>query len=247
MLNSVQEQASKPCAGALSRPLVSAGYCHRIRSADYRVVCSRPDEPGYQQASSLVREVFHKTYDARCSHFLPLLLSFNTVSGPHGALGMKPATNGSLYLEQYLSKQVEQEISQCFMKPVVRDQVVEIGNLVVRSSGTGQFMLAILGTILKQAGLRYIVFTATPQVQAMMQRLCWPTHAICAADPGRLTDRESHWGRYYETNPVVRVGDIEEASEFLTDPYVRGLISPYSALITRVAQSLRAAVNPIGH
>lgn len=222
--------------------MIATNYCQRIRRADYHVLCSRPDEPGYQQASSLVAEVFSKTYDARCSHFLPYLLSFKSRSALQGALGVRPASIDNLYLEQYLLRPVEQEISQCFRTPVVRDQVVEIGNLVVKGGGTGQFMLAVLGTILKQAGLRWIVFTATPQVEAMMARTHWHTHEICAADPSRLTDTDSQWGRYYDSNPRVRVGNIEDAESFLSDPYVRGVISPYSTLITRAAHSLRAAV-----
>ena len=223
------------------KPIMSANYCQRVRQADYDLYCSRPGEVGYQQAKDLVAEVFKKVYDARCSHFLPLLLSFKSDDHLHGALGMRPASLGSLYLEQYLDKPVEQDISHCFKTPVVRDQVVEIGNLVVRSAGAGQFLLAILGTIVKQAGMRWVVFTATPQVEVMLKKIRWHTEEICRADSRLLSDSESQWGRYYETNPCVRVGNIDHAEEFLTDPYVRGLLSPYSAFINRAAQALKNA------
>lgn len=223
------------------KPIMSAAYCQRIRHYDYELQCNRPDEPGYLRASNLVAEVFKKVYDARCSHFLPLLLSMKSDNNLHGALGMRPAATDELYLEQYLTRPVEQEISRCFKTPVVRNQVVEIGNLVVKSCGAGQFMLALLGTIVKQAGLRWLVFTATPQVEAMLHKIHWHTEEVCQADVTRLQDNKSHWGRYYETKPRVRVGNIEEAEEFLCDPYVRGLISPYSPFLSRAAQALRDA------
>lgn len=225
----------------VSKPIMSTAYCQRIRKCDYQFYYSRPDEPGYLRASNLVAEVFNKIYDARLSHFLPLLLSMKSEERLHGALGVRSAARDQLFLEQYLVRPVEQEISRCFKTPVARNQVVEIGNLVVRSSGAGQFLMAILGTIVKQAGLRWLVFTATPQVEAMMRKIHWQTEVICRADAASLKDSDSHWGRYYETQPRVIAGNIDDAAEFLADPYVRALISPYSSFIHRAAQALKAA------
>lgn len=220
--------------------VASVAYCRRIRRAEMAVSCFQPRELGYRQASRLVADVFSDTYDAHCSHFLPFLLSFSARDQLRGALGLRPAGMGPLYLEQYLDKPIEQEISGCYRCPVERGQIVEIGNLVARQGGTGLFMFAILGTVLQLAGVSWMAFTATPHVADMMDAIHLRTFELCRADPSRLTDKESHWGRYYDSNPSVMVASLADAKEFLNDPYIKGLVSPYTSQLRQMARSIRA-------
>ena len=58
-----------------------------------------------------------------------------------------------------------------------------------------------------------MVFTATRELISIFNRLGLPLLALAPADPARLGEAASTWGRYYDTQPVVVAGRIRMALE----------------------------------
>lgn len=163
-----------------------------------------------------VQSVFERAYGAQVTHFLPCLM---TLGGPDGelqaALGMRKANHRPLFLEAYLDKAVEAHIAQVTGRAVERASIVEVGNLASTRRGALRSLITALTAYLMGAGSEWAVFTATPTVLNAFHKLGITLHALGAADKARLGAAGELWGSYYETGPVVVVGNVPEACAVL--------------------------------
>ena len=199
------------------------------------------DSPERRTIESLVAERFAKQFDARINQFLPLLLGLRTGGRYAAVAGLRPGANNELFLEQYLDRLAEQELSHVFRTPVDRGQVVEIGNLVATEAGAGYLMFACLAPLLQTAGFRWVICTATPQVEKMLQKMGFDPVRIRAADPARLTGGAADWGTYYASRPHVIAGDVRSAGEMidwdLLPTVFRRELSGVALALQRIRQS----------
>lgn len=154
-----------------------------------------------------IAAAFAERYGATVDHFLPHLLCLSASHRLGAVAGLRLARESTLFLEQYFDVPVEQAVSGAYRTPVDRTQVVEIGNLASFVQGSAALLFALLPTILRAAGMRWVVCTATPQVRAILDKLRLPVRAICVADPDRLGAGKDSWGSYYSGSPQVIVGD----------------------------------------
>ena len=186
-----------------------------------------------QELEAFIARKFEDQHDAQINEFLPYLLSLRDSDQLSAVVGLRLAKESGFFLERYLDVPIEQAISQAFRTPVDSDRIVEIGNLAATTPGSARMLFAILASVLHQAGLRWVVCTATPQVKSMLDKIQFPSRAICSADAARLEDSASRWGDYYATCPQVIVGDSEAAA------YRVASDRTLSALTYRLAQPIR--------
>jgi hypothetical protein len=191
-----------------------------------------------------ISQKFSKAYDAELTEFLPNLLSLSA-SGELGAVvGVREAAVGALFLEQYLDSPVEQSVAGVFRTPVDRSQIVEIGNLAAYVPGLAYTLFAVLATVLDQAGFRWVVCTATPQVATMLAKMGFSSQAICDADPARLKNGAAAWGEYYASRPTVIAGDISSAAaKVYENRDMAALVLQFAEPIARMAADLRKAIS----
>lgn len=200
------------------------------------------DSSERQELEACIAQRFDQQYDARIRHFLPYLLSLKESDQLGAVVGMRLAGQAELFLERYLDSSVEQAISRVVRQPIDRGQVVEIGNLASALPGTASVLFAILATVLHRAGIRWVACTATPQVQAMLQKMQFSTHRICSADAAALGDQADEWGNYYASRPQVIVGSTQQAVETAArNPALRALLRKLDDQINRFARELRTA------
>ena len=223
---------------------------HRVATAPQARPVARPSgsqiglvpvgSAGRTALETCIAEKFARTYDARVEHFLPYLLSLKHSSGLGAVAGLNLAGQSPLFLEQYLDRPVEQTVAGVFRTPVDRAQIVEIGNLASAAQGSAALLFGLLPVLLHEAGIRWVVCTATPQIRSMLDRLDFQTHTICTADADVLGDRKDDWGSYYDCQPDVIVGDVERAVDrALTNKYVGRLALALAEPISDIAASLR--------
>jgi hypothetical protein len=167
--------------------------------------------PDREQVEHYIHDRFARAYEAQVGHFMPVLLALRHHHTVVGALGLRPAAEGPLFLEQYLDQPVEQSLAAALRQPVPRDGIIEIGNLAADHHGASLMLFFTLGSLMRAAGYRWLVFSATPQVAAMMTKLNLATRHLAPADPARLGHEAAEWGRYYQTCPQVLVGDMDSA------------------------------------
>jgi len=140
---------------------------------------------GRHDLEARIAAQFARKYGARIDAFLPYLVNLG-IEGRHGAVvGLWPAREAPLFLERYLQAPIEQAISRAFHTPVSRDQVVEVGNLAAAVPGAVAMLFGILATILHEAGMRWVVCTATPRVRSILDDLDLPSRTLRA--DGRQT------------------------------------------------------------
>lgn len=193
---------------------------------------------------ALIRQRFASAYGAQVSQFLPYLLSVRQQDTVTAALGVRLADAGPLFLETYLDQPVEQCLAAATRGPVVRSGIVEIGNLAAEQATSSLLLFLALGNLLQAAGLRWLVFSATPLVSAMVAKLHLRTHLLAEADPARLGDQRAPWGHYYDCHPQVVAADLQSA--FTHDDTCPGMtpVKLLAPIGEALAPALRAARQP---
>ena len=158
-----------------------------------------------------IHDKFLKIYDARIEHFLPYLLSLKCLDKFSGAVGIRPAETGPLFLEQYLTQPVEQEIGLRLRHEVSREHIVELGNLVSARRGSNQLLFTFLAALLGEVNREWVVFTATREVEKLLGKMNFNLIPLCSASADKLTTPEQEWGSYYRHSPRVLLGYVPGA------------------------------------
>ena len=184
---------------------------HPSVQPSYRLdVHLQPDE----RILEFVQQRFALHHDARIEQLLPWQC---TLSDEQGTLlasaGFKPASDGPLFFEHYLETPVEQQLASALQQPVLRDDILEVGNLAALD-GHGRLLILALVQYLVEQRYRYVAFTATDQVRALFRSLGLQPHFLQSARRD-LVPQPERWGRYYDHDPKVVAGDIRQGYQLL--------------------------------
>ncbi|MDH4554403.1 thermostable hemolysin [Pseudomonas sp. BN417] len=173
-------------------------------------------DPGRSQAEAFVHRRFLSVHGADVRQFMPELLSMRNHHGALSAVaGLRLASQGQLFLEQYLEAPAETMIAQQAARPVARDQIVEVGNLASINSGNARLIIVAVTWLLYLRGLDWVVFTGASTLINSFRRLGLEPLLLGDAVPGRLGDAQQQWGTYYEQKPQVFCGSIRFGFEQL--------------------------------
>jgi hypothetical protein len=175
-----------------------------------RMMVCQPGDEGREDLEVLIQSAFSRQHGARVHSFMPSLLGlWGTTGRPAGAVGYRGAEEGPLFLENYLSGPIEALIKQRTTKSVVRREIVEVGNLAGVNCRAACRLATALPPILLAQGRRWIVFTATDTVRAILIRLGAPLVELAPADAAKAPVGDD-WGRYYSRDPRVMVGHLPD-------------------------------------
>jgi hypothetical protein len=182
-----------------------------LNTVPTRIELSSRDAERRVELERFVQGCFARTWGARVSEFMPLLAALRSDAGELvGVLGMRPAEEGPLFLEQYLDRPVEQQVAQVARVPVFRGRITEVGNLAAVAPGGGRWLITALTAYLHAAGREWVVFTGGPELRNAFHRLGLNPLVLGPADPARLGAAADDWGRYYEQQPMVMAGRVGE-------------------------------------
>ncbi|MET0357288.1 MAG: thermostable hemolysin [Cellvibrio sp.] len=202
------------------------------------------DSAERQIIESYIRERFASVHKAEITHFLPNIISLSCGGEYSAAVGLVPASSGELFVEQYLSQPVEKVISEKLGVSVARNQIVEIGNLVSTWKGSSLLLFIVIGEVMERLGYRYVIFTGTREVKALLARLRYSPVVLADANPAALADGGCSWGTYYSNNPQVMFGDnrppMEDARK---NPMYRATVAAISRPIERLCAEFRSHNN----
>ncbi|WP_339616143.1 thermostable hemolysin [uncultured Gilvimarinus sp.] len=166
---------------------------------------------GRAQAEAHIVHAFKESHGAHIDHFLPVLAGLSCNERFQAVAGIADASKHPLFAEHYLDMPIDKMLSKRYGITAKRSEIVEIGNLASNWKGSSLLLLVFIGEMLYRLGFRWCVFTATPQVAKLLARLDFAPQSIADADPSRLPDGGAHWGRYYDTQPQVLLGDLSQA------------------------------------
>lgn len=181
---------------------------------------------------------FNQAYQAQITEFMPLLVALGR-NKIEAALGVRSGKH-KLFVETYFDQPLEQALAEkgnyC-----PRHRLAEIGNLYSRSSRFTMPLLLLTAMGLFQQYISVLVFTATSQLQRMMEHGGLSLHHLTDADEARLGEPNQNWGAYYQTAPKVvaaRVADIIQLT--LDNPKLRAGSEQFAPLIPAFAAELGA-------
>jgi thermostable hemolysin len=126
-----------------------------------------------------------------------------------GVVGFRTASAEPLFLEHYLARPIEAELSERTGQLIDRERIVEVGNLASLSCRAAFHLVAILPRVLIERGNQWIVFTATSAVRGILEKFSAPMIELasasreCIGEPG-------DWGQYYENDPRVMAGYLPD-------------------------------------
>lgn len=142
--------------------------------------------------------------------------------GPAAALGFRFAGTERLFLEDYLDDPIELIVSAKFGQTIGRERIVEIG---AHASDRSRATVALWARTARHLdGLADVaVAVLTAPLRSMLRRLGVSVYELCDADPARLPDGGTNWGKYYDQAPRVCAGLIAPARPKLAG-YDDGLI-----------------------
>jgi hypothetical protein len=163
-----------------------------------------------QSLEQFIHARYAETYSADIAHFLPLLMASWSGGDVQGVLGLRPGQCGRFFVENYLTAPMEALVSERAGESVSRATLIETGNLA-GTRGSSQLLFIVLTDVLYRAGFRWVTFTATAQVSALLHRLGFAPQEICEADPICLGEHAQSWGSYYANRPWVVIGDVAQA------------------------------------
>ncbi len=197
-------------------------------------------DKGREKLEQYIAGVFHASWDARILEYLPLLFSLQRETGYSAALGLRAAGKSRLFGETYLDTPVEQQIKRVHGYDCPRSGIMELGNLVASSAGDGALLYLLVTRALHVAGIRFLLFAANRAVRLSIRRTGFTPIVLGPADPNRLDDEGSRWGRYYEGDPQVMLGDISLSwKQSQAEPALRAALDQHALLVEELAETIR--------
>ena len=168
-----------------------------------------PDEPLRPVFEAFIQQRFRKAHGADIRHFMPELFGMNNASGELCAVaGVRLANSEPLFLERYLDEPIDPLISAAADCAVDRGGIVEVGNLAASDTGSARLSIIAITYLLAMGGLEWVAFTGNIGLVNSFHRLGLKSVTLCSADPQRLGEERHLWGRYYDSQPWVHVGNI---------------------------------------
>ena len=165
---------------------------------------------GWNDASSLVRDKFKRTFDAEVmpnpDYFVIYLIKNNFTDQCDQVASCAGVTyageQSKLFAEQYLDAPAEEIISHREGRPVQRDEILESGSIVSLFPKSGLALVKALPLVTFCLGKRYVLSTATKKLQEVFNMAGLEFNVLQAADPGRLAlGTQGNWGSYYDNMP----------------------------------------------
>lgn len=195
--------------------------CTRSFHNSFSVVDHDSEERALLEAR--IRSGFGTHFDACIEGFMPRFAHYRHASGATGVIGIRRASEGPLFLESYLGAPVESMIADATGHGVARQRIAEVGQFVVDDRDIVTSFFRDLVPFLTARGYDWVCFTGTDRIRALLARIGFHGLPLARADEARLNDSADRWGRYYDFDPVVILGKLD-------DPQGRWIATPSAAV-----------------
>jgi hypothetical protein len=177
--------------------------------AKYDLQCCSRDHPARSSLERFIVDGYMRAYGAYVVHFADVLVGLSLDPGEwSAAVGYTVAGRRPLFMEQYIDVPVEDLLTTVIGAPVLREDIVEVGNLVAAGSGAARRVIVHMTELLHDLGRSWVVLTLTKSLLNSFVRLGIELIPLVAADPARLTDKGASWGTYYSCEPCVMAASI---------------------------------------
>jgi hypothetical protein len=196
-------------------PYIALASPRACRTSPTRGALERHDAASPQRAllEDFVRREFFRHFKARVTHFMPELLALRGNDGAiRSVVGCRAAAHEPLFLETYTREPIENALAARNGFAVPRERIVEIGGLACRSARGAIEIVQALVPYLLGTGFSWVVFTGADTVMNVFRYLGLSPRPLCRADAHLLGDARHDWGTYYDHDPHVMAGRIQDGA-----------------------------------
>lgn len=169
-----------------------------------------PDSAERASLEARIRSGFGMHFDACIEGFMPRFAHYRHASGATGVIGIRCAADEPLFLESYLNASVESVIADATGAHVDRHRIAEVGQFVVDDRDIVTSFFRDLVPFLVENGYDWVCFTGTDRIRALLARVGFRGLPVARAEATRVRDTGDRWGRYYEFDPVVILGKLDD-------------------------------------
>lgn len=200
----VQSQLNTTSAAALQRDIIPAAQPEYLQLNLW--LAGDPQRPA---AEAFIRERFQETYAADVCVFHPCLLGVTRGDSITSVIGFRLASCGQFFLESYLDGSAEQLLANATGETILRQQVVEVGNLASADTESFRFLMIGLITLLERLPqTRWMVCTVGEKLMRLLIRTRFFPVVINKASAERLSPEDGNWGSYYRHARSVVAGNV---------------------------------------
>ena len=157
-----------------------------------------------------IRSGFGMHFDACIEGFMPRFAYYRHASGATGVIGFRCAADEPLFFESYLNTSVESVIADETGALIGRDRIAEVGQFVVDDRDIVTSFFRDLVPFLVDNGYDWVCFTGTDRIRALLARVGFHGLPVASAEAARARDTGDRWGRYYDFDPVVILGKLDD-------------------------------------
>lgn len=181
-----------------------------LDDGEYYLQLVEPSGKYRVETQAFITQAYRRVFGAELRSFYPSLVALNGAAGQLcGAVAARYAEGQPLFVEQYLGRSIEREITQAAGTGVLRQSVVEIGSLsVIRPAMTYPF-ISMIGGWLQSYDVEWLVFSLTQTLRRLFERAGVEMLDLGPADPARLSSSENDWGSYYQHDPRVMAARLD--------------------------------------
>lgn len=201
----VEQVAKKRSSKSISRPPANITFY-------------KENAEGRSRAETFLRDGFKKSFSAETKSFMPLILEISDNNNKITAcVGIRKIAKEAAFLETYLDEPVETYIKELAGKDVRRSKIIELGSIISAEPGSAGWLIIAGAAWLKGAGYEWATLTATDKLKRAMKKQGIDLIPMAPASAEALPlDEQGDWGTYYDHNPEVYAGNVNDAYETIT-------------------------------
>lgn len=169
-----------------------------------------PGEVGRDTLEARIHSGYGTHFGATIKGFMPRLLHYRHADGASAVIGIRKGTEGPLLLESYLAGPVDGIIACLTGAQIDRALIAEVGQFVVDDRRIVPDFFHDLVGFLVQDGFEWVCFTGTHRVRAILERTGFLGLPVGIADANLVPSGKDTWGDYYENEPVVILGKLDD-------------------------------------
>lgn len=174
------------------------------------VLIAKHNHPKYQEIQAFIQKEYLKYFNAQISVDMPILVAYYESGILVGAMGLRPAVNNILFLEQYLEKPIEACVANLSGIPVKRNTILEVGNLALKDKQVASFVIPTFMSVVYEMKYTWCALSATNEIARLFENLGLKSSVLAMCDPTKIVQDDNDWGTYYSYEPKVIVGNLDD-------------------------------------
>jgi Thermostable hemolysin len=196
------------------KPSASAADIGSMEQRQLKLALLPASEPSGQVAKRFIEARYLDMFGSNAPVRYPHLLVLSDNQGnTAAALGIRRASEGPLFLEQYLDVPAEQAIEQATGDAPSRAGIVELGSFAADSSRTATYLITAMAAYMQHQSFSHALVTSTGRLRRLFALFGFDLRSLGDARKDALPDGGKAWGLYYDDAPLVLAGSVPECFE----------------------------------